>query len=133
MKESQLGSALSKAKGKSSKDVVPSPGAPPRKGSVAASPEPEATKKEPVLDPHHLQLVQIGRKVKMVKYDKHPNVKKRRDYKDMVTVECTVECISKENERFTTDFASKTESNSRAGSKQSTNRKGFLPAAMKTM
>lgn len=50
----------------------------------------------------------------MIKYDKHPNVKKRRDYKDMVTVECTVDCISKENEKFNAvDLGSRADSNSR--------------------
>ena len=98
---------------KSVKDVGASP-AGAKKGSSSPPAEPEAPKKEPVLDPHHLQLVQVGRKIKMIKYDKHPNVKKRRDYKDMVTVECTVDCISKENEKFNAvDLGSRADSNSR--------------------
>ena len=36
----------------------------------------------------------------MVKYDKHPNPKLRRNYKDMVSVECTVECLQKENDKY---------------------------------
>ena len=81
-----------KNKGKSTKDVNNTPST--KKAGSSPPPEPEAPKKEPVLDPHHLQLIQLGRKVKMIKYDKHPNVKKRRDYKDMLTVECTVDCIT---------------------------------------
>ena len=115
MKGSDAGSALKAAKDKSSKNVNNSPGT---KTGKSPPPEPEV-KKEPVLDPHHLQLIQIGRKVKMVKYDKHPNVKKRRDYKDMLTVECTVDCITKENDKFNPEIGSRNDSNSRQGSKQS--------------
>ena len=68
----------------------------------------------------------------MIKYDKHPNGKLRRNYKDMLSLECTIECIAKENEKFTTDLASKNDTNSRAGSKQSNNRKSLLPSALKT-
>ena len=55
----------------------------------------------------------------MIKYDKHPNVKKRRDYKDMLTLECTVDCIAKENEKWNPELGSRNDSNSRQGSKQS--------------
>ena len=65
----------------------------------------------------------------MIKYDKHPNGKLRRNYKDQVSIECTVECIAKENEKYTTDLASKNDSNSRQGSKQSNTRKGLSQQA----
>lgn len=70
----------------------------------------------------------------MIKYDGHPNAKKRKDNKGMVTVECNVECISKAYERNTAaDLASKNENNSRTGSKQSMNQKGLIPSGPKTM
>ena len=53
-------------------------------------------KPEPLLDPHHFRLVLIGSKIKIEKYDKHPDPKDRRGkFKDMVTVEVAVECIQK--------------------------------------
>ena len=31
----------------------------------------------------------------MTKFEKHPNPKLRRNYKDMISYECTVECLEK--------------------------------------
>ena len=51
-------------------------------------------KPEPLLDPHHFKLILMGSKIKMEKFDKHPDPKDRRGkFKDMVTVEVAVECI----------------------------------------
>ena len=61
-----------------------------------SSPKPAA----PALDPHHIELVQVDKKIKVNKYDKHPNVKKRRDYREMLSLECTLECIKKEDEKY---------------------------------
>ena len=55
---------------------------------------------QPALDPHHIELVQVGKRVKVNKYDKHPNIKKRRDYREMLSLECTLECIKKEHEKY---------------------------------
>ena len=58
-------------------------------------------KPEPLLDPHHFKLVLMGSKIKMEKFDKHPDPKDRRGkFKDMVTVEVSVECIQKEADRL---------------------------------
>ena len=59
----------------------------------------DKSKAEPVLEPHHLQLIQEGKRVHVVKYDKNPNPKLRRNYKDMVAVEVTVECLQKAHEK----------------------------------
>ena len=62
--------------------------------SVADKTSVKAPKPEPLLDPHHFKLVLMGRKIKMEKFDKHPDPKDRRGkFKDMVTVEVAVECI----------------------------------------
>ena len=53
-----------------------------------------------------MQLIQVGRKIKMIKFDKHPNGKLRRNYKDMVSVECVVETIAEENAKCGNDVLS---------------------------
>lgn len=58
----------------------------------------------------------------MIKYDKHPNGKLRRNYKDMVSVECTVECIAKEAEKHVELTVNDGKSSSRAASKNSATR-----------
>ena len=96
---------------KSTRDVAnASPGAAkkPVGGQARGGANPSPTESTPpptgpALDPHHLQLVQVGKSIKMIKYDKHPNLKKRRDYKDMLTVECLLECIEKEHEKRIVD------------------------------
>ena len=51
----------------------------------------------------------------VVKYDKNPNPKLRRNYKDMVAIEVTVECLQKAHEK---KYGVDTPDN-RSGSKQS--------------
>ena len=54
----------------------------------------------PQLDPHHIELEQVGKRVVVNKYDKHPVLKKRRDYREMLSFECTLDCIKKEHEKY---------------------------------
>ena len=72
-----------------------------QKGQSAVTEGPGGIKKDlndAGTDPHHFQMSMLGKRIKMVKYDKHPNVKLRRNYKDMVSVECTQECIMRQHE-----------------------------------
>ena len=87
---------ISKKSVDKSKSMVDDKKTSPKASSKDQKPEP-VKKPEPLLDPHHFKLVLMGRKIKMEKYDKHPDPKDRRGkFKDMVTVEVAVECIQKE-------------------------------------
>ena len=81
-------------------------------------------KPEPLLDPHHFRLVLMGSKIKMEKYDKHPDPKDRRGkFKDMVTVEVAVECIQRIEDKMEPLNSQQDDEASREASKQSMRKK----------
>ena len=60
----------------------------------------QSSKLSAALDPHHIQLYMVGNRVKVQKFDKHPDGKKRRTYKDMLSMECGLDVLTKENEKY---------------------------------
>ena len=49
----------------------------------------------PNQDIKHTQITLVNQKLKMIKFDKNPNVKLRRQYKDYITIEGTEVCFEK--------------------------------------
>ena len=76
---------------------------------------------EPLLDPHHLQLILVGKRIKVLKFEKNPNPKLRRNYKDMTAIEVTIECLARECEKLN-EALSGNGKVERASSKQSARR-----------
>ena len=56
----------------------------------------------PSLDPHHVHIYIDEGKVKVAKFDKHPDAKRRR--KETVTFEVTQDCLMKEQEKHVDPF-----------------------------
>ena len=51
--------------------------------------------RQPLVEVKHTQITMVNGKLKMLKFDKNPNIKNRRVYKDFITIEATELCFEK--------------------------------------